>query len=86
MKTSLDHLPPRKQRQLGALVEEIRRAIEVELVILFGSHARGDWVEDPVGGYFLPAPDTPIDALARLALGGGTSASSPTRAPTPGPT
>jgi predicted nucleotidyltransferase/HEPN domain-containing protein len=52
MKTSLDHLPPRKQRQLGALVEDIRRAIEVELVILFGSHARGDWVEDPVGGYF----------------------------------
>ena len=22
------------------------------MVILFGSHARGDWVEDPAGGYF----------------------------------
>ena len=22
------------------------------MIILFGSHARGDWVEDPVGGYF----------------------------------
>ncbi len=53
MKTSLDHLPPRKQRQLAALVDEIRAAVaDVELVILFGSHARGNWVEDPVGGYF----------------------------------
>src|SRR5689334_4703312 len=52
MKTSLDHLPPRKQKQLAALVAEIQGAVEVEMVILFGSHARGDWVEDPVGGYF----------------------------------
>jgi predicted nucleotidyltransferase len=22
------------------------------MVVLFGSHARGDWVEDPAGGYF----------------------------------
>jgi uncharacterized protein len=52
VKTSLDHLPPRKQRQLAAVADEIRRAADVEMVILFGSHARGDWVEDPVGGYF----------------------------------
>jgi uncharacterized protein len=52
VKTSLDHLPQRKQRQLAAVVDEIRRAADVEMVILFGSHARGDWVEDPVGGYF----------------------------------
>ena len=52
MKTSLDHLPIRKQRQLAALVEEINAAVPVEMVILFGSHARGDWVEDAVGGYF----------------------------------
>jgi len=52
VKTSLDHLPQRKQRQLAAVVEEIRGAMDVEMVILFGSHARGDWVEDPVGGYF----------------------------------
>src|SRR5262249_22612128 len=31
MKTSLDHLPPRKQRQLAAMVDEICRATEVEL-------------------------------------------------------
>ena len=41
MKTSLDHLPPRKQRQLAALVDEIRGAVDVEMVIVFGSHARG---------------------------------------------
>lgn len=52
MKTALDHLPPRKQRQLAAVVDEIRGEVEVEMVILFGSHARGDWVEDPVGRYF----------------------------------
>jgi HEPN domain-containing protein/predicted nucleotidyltransferase len=52
VKTSLDHLPPRKQRQIAAVVADLRRAAEVEMVILFGSHARGDWVEDPKGGYF----------------------------------
>jgi hypothetical protein len=46
VKTSLDHLPPKKQRQLVALAELIRREAEVEMVILFGSHAWGDWVED----------------------------------------
>lgn len=52
MKTSLDHLPSKKQRQLEALAALIRREAEVEMVILFGSHARGDWVEDLETGYF----------------------------------
>jgi HEPN domain-containing protein/predicted nucleotidyltransferase len=52
MKVSLEHLPPRKRGQLAAVVNEICGAVDVEMVILFGSHARGDWVEDPVGGYF----------------------------------
>ncbi|KKW89368.1 MULTISPECIES: HEPN domain-containing protein [Sphingobium] len=67
MKTSLDHLPERKQRELGEirriLFEEFedtiagrnaphRKAGRILKVILYGSHARGDWVEDPVGGYF----------------------------------
>ncbi len=52
MKTSLDHLPETKQRRLRALGELICKEAEVEMVILFGSFARGDWVEDPVGGYF----------------------------------
>src|SRR5512142_3383687 len=52
MRTSVDALPLKKQRQLAALVDLIRGEVEVEMVILFGSHARGDWVEDPVNGYF----------------------------------
>jgi predicted nucleotidyltransferase/HEPN domain-containing protein len=52
MKTSLDHLPDNKQRRLRALGELIRKEAEVEMIILFGSFARGDWVEDPIGGYF----------------------------------
>jgi HEPN domain-containing protein/predicted nucleotidyltransferase len=52
MKTSLEHLPEKKQHQIRALGELICKEAEVEMVILFGSFARGDWVEDPVGGYF----------------------------------
>ena len=52
MKTSLDHLPESKQRKLAALADLIRAEAEVEMIILFGSFARGDAVEDPVGGYF----------------------------------
>ena len=51
MKTSLDHLPESKQRKLAALADLIRAEAEVEMIILFGSFARGDAVEDPVGGY-----------------------------------
>lgn len=52
LKHSLDHLPTSKRDQLAAIVQVIRDAVEVEMIILFGSHARGDWVDDPVGGYF----------------------------------
>ena len=52
MKTSLDHLPESKQRKLAALADLTRAEAEVEMIILFGSFARGDAVEDPVGGYF----------------------------------
>jgi predicted nucleotidyltransferase/HEPN domain-containing protein len=52
MKSSLDHLPARKQTQLQGIVQIIRELAEVEMLILFGSHARGDWVEDPENGYF----------------------------------
>lgn len=54
MKTSLDHLPPHKQEALRAIVEVVRAGAPVGMLILFGSHARGDWVEDaegPDGGY-----------------------------------
>lgn len=46
MKTSLSHLPDHKQEELAALTQIITATVTVEMVILFGSHARGDWVED----------------------------------------
>jgi predicted nucleotidyltransferase/HEPN domain-containing protein len=52
MKHSLEHLPARKQRQLDTIVKIIRAAVEVEMIILYGSHARGDWVEDIRGHKF----------------------------------
>jgi predicted nucleotidyltransferase/HEPN domain-containing protein len=52
LKTSLDHLPPRKQQQLRAIVDVLRAGAPLEMLLLFGSHARGDWVEDPEGGYY----------------------------------
>lgn len=67
MKTSLDHLPLGKRRELGhvlgVLKDEFGKAIanrraegvrdgKILKVILYGSYARGDWVEDPVGRYF----------------------------------
>ena len=67
MKTDLDHLPERKRRDLERIVEilfaefEDATAISTQnwkkqgrilKVILYGSYARGDWVADPVGGYY----------------------------------
>lgn len=67
MKTSLDHLPEGKRRELEFVVDVIREGFAASLahrtaprlrvgkllkVVLFGSYARGDWVEDPVGRYF----------------------------------
>jgi predicted nucleotidyltransferase/HEPN domain-containing protein len=67
MKTRLDHLPASKRDELSQVVEIVRsgfafatarrtqprlRAAKLLKVILFGSYARGDWVEDPVGRYF----------------------------------
>ncbi|RIV84391.1 HEPN domain-containing protein [Aurantiacibacter xanthus] len=67
MKTSLDHLPEGKRRELEEIVRILFAEFEdatslatqkwkkqgrILKVILYGSYARGDWVEDPVGGYF----------------------------------
>ena len=46
MKQSLSHLPERKREELDKLVKIIEEMIDAEFVILFGSYARGDWVED----------------------------------------
>src|SRR5215468_2548923 len=52
MKDTLDHLPAKKQDQLRAVADLIHKEADPEMVVLFGSYARGDWVEDPAGGYF----------------------------------
>ena len=52
MKHSLEHLPARKQRHLELIVKIIRAAVDAEMIILYGSHARGDWVEDAKGRKF----------------------------------
>jgi HEPN domain-containing protein/predicted nucleotidyltransferase len=46
MKRRPKHLPERKLRELKHIVAAIRARHEVEMIILFGSHARGDWIED----------------------------------------
>ena len=67
MKTSLDHLPDGTRGEIAFVVEAIREGFAFAIgrrtmpnlrggrllkIILFGSYARGDWVEDPVGRYF----------------------------------
>jgi len=67
VKTELDHLPQAKRHELAHVVEVIRasfafalarrtqprlRAGVLRKIILYGSHTRGDWVDDPVGRYF----------------------------------
>ncbi len=61
MKTDLDHLPPAKQRELERVVQILfeefgdangqatgnRRLGRVLKVILYGSYARGGWVDEP---------------------------------------
>ncbi len=47
MKAELSHLPPHKQNELKQIVSAlIPRWSEIEMIILFGSYARGTWVED----------------------------------------
>jgi len=48
VKTDLSHLPEGKRGDIEAVAEAIRAepGIDPEMIILFGSYARGDWVED----------------------------------------
>lgn len=67
MKSDLDHLPEAKRHELAFIVDCLRKGFDFAIqrrtmprlrggrllkIILFGSYARGDWVEDPVGRYF----------------------------------
>src|SRR3546814_2506869 len=61
MRTDVDHLPAVKQRELEHIVEIIldefgqatenatgrRKGARILKIILFGSYARGDWVDAP---------------------------------------
>jgi len=66
MNIRLDHLPEAKRRDLERIVKILfdefdeatkdrgkshRRLGRILKIVLFGSYARGDWVDDPVGGY-----------------------------------
>ncbi len=47
MKENLSHLPQRKRHELARIVSIIREAApQAEMIILFGSYARGQAVED----------------------------------------
>ena len=67
MRTDLDNLPEVKRGELAHVVKIVREGFaeaisrrtmdrfrngKILKIILFGSYARGDWVEDPVGRYF----------------------------------
>ena len=62
MKTSIDHMPLRKQRELGRVLEILHEEFEDALkegtadfkkrgrilkIILFGSYSKGGWVDEP---------------------------------------
>lgn len=67
MKTDLDHLPDRKRHDLERVVQIIfsefedaralstqkwKREGRIAQIILYGSYARGNWIEDHEGGYY----------------------------------
>ncbi|NYD89188.1 HEPN domain-containing protein [Sphingomonas melonis] len=67
MRVDTDHLPQAKRQELAKIVRilfaefddalsgrkaEFRKNGRILKLILYGSYARGDWVADPVGGYF----------------------------------
>jgi len=48
MKKSLAHLPKQKQTELMLIAEKIFDIVpQAEMIFLFGSYARGDWVDGP---------------------------------------
>ena len=66
MRDLLDHLPQSKQRELAHVVRVLFEEFQavhargntkwakqgrIFKIVLYGSYARGDWVDDPVGGY-----------------------------------
>jgi len=50
MKTSVDYLPLNKQTEIADIVRIITEIFIPEMIILFGSYARNEWVEDKYDG------------------------------------
>ena len=48
IKADLSHLPKRKEEELKYIVRAIHNICKTEFIILFGSYARGDFVERDV--------------------------------------
>lgn len=46
MRSGIDHLPAGTQSEIRKIVDAIRQRFPAEMIILFGSFARGDWVDD----------------------------------------
>jgi predicted nucleotidyltransferase/HEPN domain-containing protein len=46
MKETLAHLPENKQHEIRIVAEIIKEVVNPEMIILFGSYARGNFVED----------------------------------------
>ena len=66
MRDTLDHLPHFKQRELAHVIRVLFEEFEavhargnqkwtkqgrILKLVLYGSYARGDWIDDPIGGY-----------------------------------
>jgi HEPN domain-containing protein/predicted nucleotidyltransferase len=46
LKTSLEHLPDHKRYEINSIMAAVVRLVQPEMVILFGSYSRGDWVDE----------------------------------------
>lgn len=89
MESSLDHLPEKKRAKLVAMAAKLRaEAPCVGMIVLFGSHARGDWVEDMETGYrsdydLLVVVDTPEQAEDHALWARAEAAIRPFASPSP---
>lgn len=63
MKTELEIVPKQKRQELLRAVEIIKEEIDLEMLILFGSYARGDAVEDIDEETLLPKYQSDFDLL-----------------------
>jgi uncharacterized protein len=46
MDNMLSHLPAKRQEEIQHITELLVKRARVDMIVLFGSHARGDWVSD----------------------------------------